>query len=435
MTTGERPQVVIAGAGFGGLSAARTLAGAPVDVMLIDRNNYHTFPPLLYQVAAGELEPGDIAYPVRTILRQIPNARFTMAEITRGDLERRVVYTDGRNVPYDFLILATGTVDYFMMVPGGPEYAFSLKTLEQAIDLRNHILGCVEEADYEADGERRRTLLAFAVVGGGPTGVETAGALAELIQGPLMKDCRSLDFSEVQIVLIEGTDRLLPTLPEPLGIYAAKRLSEMGVEVRLQSLVDRITPDSLYLQDGAVIPACTTVWAAGVRGEALAQASQLPTARRGRVEVLPTLQVPDHPQVYVVGDLAYFEQDGSPLPMIAQVAIQGGAAAARNIERQLAGQEPLPFHYKDRGTMATIGRNQAVAYAFGRSFTGFPAWILWLTIHLWYLIGFRNRLLVLINWARHYFFREHAACRILPSELPPRSTATRQGSNLTGKGD
>lgn len=153
------------------------------------------------------------------------------------------------------------------------------------------------------------------------------------------------------------------------------------------------------------------------------------------MEVLPTLQVPDHPQVYVVGDLAYFEQDGSPLPMIAQVAIQGGAAAARNIERQLAGQEPLPFHYKDRGTMATIGRNQAVAYAFGRSFTGFPAWILWLTIHLWYLIGFRNRLLVLINWARHYFFREHAACRILPSELPPRSTATRQGSNLTGKGD
>ncbi len=435
MTTGERPQVVIAGAGFGGLSAARTLASAPVDVMLIDRNNYHTFPPLLYQVAAGELEPGDIAYPVRTILRKIPNARFAMAEITRGDLERRVVHTDGRDVPYDFLIVATGTVDYFMMVPGGPEYAFSLKTLEQAIALRNHILGCVEEADYEADEKRRRTLLAFAVVGGGPTGVETAGALAELIQGPLMKDCRSLDFSEVRIVLIEGTDRLLPTLPEPLGIYAAKRLSEMGVEVRLRSLVERITPDSLYLQDGAVIPACTTVWAAGVRGESLAQASGLPTARRGRVAVLPTLQVPGHPEVYVIGDLAYFEQDGSPLAMVAQVALQGGATAARNIQRQLAGQEPLPFRYHDRGTMATIGRNHAAAYAFGRNFTGFPAWILWLTIHLSYLIGFRNRLLVLINWGRHYFFREHAACRILPSELRPRSTANRQGSSLTGKGD
>jgi NADH dehydrogenase len=419
MTDNENPRVVIAGAGFGGLSAARTLAQSPVDVTIVDRNNYHTFPPLLYQVAAGELEPGDIAYPVRTILRKIPNARFTMAEIKRVDLERRIVETEGPELPYDFLILATGTVDHFLMVPGGPEHAFSIKTLEQAIALRNHILGCVEQADYEAVEERRRGLLAFAVVGGGPTGVETAGALAELIQGPLMKDCRNLDFNEVRIVLIEATDRLLPTLPEPLGIYAAKRLREMGVEVRLQSLVDRIASDSLHLQDGSVIPACTTVWAAGVRGEPLAQASGLPTARRGRVAVLPTLQAPDHPEVYVIGDLAYFEQDGSPLAMVAQVALQGGVTAARNIQQQLTGQEPLPFRYHDRGTMATIGRNHAAAYAFGRNFTGLPAWILWLTIHLWYLIGYRNRLLVLINWARHYFFREHAACRILPSEPVP----------------
>jgi len=416
MAEAKYPRVVIAGAGFGGLSAARTLARSPVDVMIVDRNNYHTFPPLLYQVAAGELEPGDIAYPVRTILRKIPNARFTMAEVKRVDVERRVVETDGPHIPYDFLILATGTVDHFMRVAGGPEHAFSLKTLEQAIALRNHILGCVERADHEAEDDRRRGLLAFVVVGGGPTGVETAGALAELIHGPLMKDCRSLDFSEVRIVLIEATDRLLPTLPEPLGIYAAKRLREMGVEVRLQSLVERITPESLHLQDGAVLPACTTVWAAGVRGEPLAEASGLPTGRRGRVAVLPTLQVPDYPEVYVVGDLAYFEQDGSPLAMVAQVALQGGARAARNIQRQLAGDEPQSFRYRDRGTMATIGRNQAAAYAFGRNFTGFPAWILWLTIHLWYLIGFRNRLLVLVNWARHYFFREHAACRILPSE-------------------
>jgi NADH dehydrogenase len=419
MTNNENPRVVIAGAGFGGLSSARTLARSPVDVIIVDRNNYHTFPPLLYQVAAGELEPGDIAYPVRTILRKIPNARFTMAEIKRVNLERRIVETEGPELPYDFLILATGTVDHFLMVPGGPEHAFSIKTLEQAIALRNHILGCVEQADYEAVEERRRGLLAFAVVGGGPTGVETAGALAELIQGPLMKDCRNLDFNEVRIVLIEATDRLLPTLPEPLGIYAAKRLREMGVEVRLQSLVDRITSDSLYLQDGAVVPACTTVWAAGVRGEPLAEASGLPTPWRGRASVLPTLQAPDHPEVYVIGDLAYFEQDGSPLAMVAQVALQGGVTAARNIQQQLTGQEPLPFRYHDRGTMATIGRNHAAAYAFGRNFTGLPAWILWLTIHLWYLIGYRNRLLVLINWARHYFFREHAACRILPSEPVP----------------
>jgi NADH dehydrogenase len=428
MVDNDNPRVVIAGAGFGGLSAAQTLARSPVDVMLVDRNNYHTFHPLLYQVAAAELEPGDITYPVRTILRKIPNARFAMAEIQRVDLDQRVVETNGPTMPYDFLILATGTVDHFFGVPGAPEYAFSLKNLEEAIALRNHILGCVERADYEPDTQRRQQLLNFAIVGGGPTGVETAGALAELIQGPLMKDCRSLDFSEVRVVLIEAMDRLLPTLPERLGAYALKRLREMGVEVRLKSAVSRITEEAVYLQDGTVISACTTVWAAGVQGVPHAEASDLPTAKRGRVSVLPTLQVPEHPEVYVIGDLAYFEEDGSPLPMVAQVAIQGGATAARNIERQLAGQDPLPFRYRDRGTMATIGRNKAAAYAFGRAFTGFPAWILWVTIHLIYLIGFRNRLLVLINWARNYFFRERAACRILPSELVPPARVQRSAS-------
>ncbi|TKJ29779.1 MAG: FAD-dependent oxidoreductase [Chloroflexi bacterium B3_Chlor] len=435
MTQSENPRVVIAGAGFGGLSAARTLAHSPVDVMVVDRNTYHTFLPLLYQVAAGELEPGDIAYPVRTILRKIPSAKFAMVEVKRVDLARRVVETDGPEIPYDYLILATGTVDHFLRVPGAPEHAFSLKTLEEAIALRNHILGCVERADYEPDEEHRQSLISFAIVGGGPTGVEFAGALAELIHGPLEKDCRTLDFSQAGIVLIEATGRLLPTLPEPLGVYAANRLREMGVEVRLESLVDRVTPDSLHLQDGTIIPACTTVWAAGVRGDPQAKASGLPTARRGRVAVLPTLQAPDHPEVYVIGDLAYFEQEGSPLPMIAQVALQGGLAAARNIERQLGGQEPLPFRYKDRGTMATIGRNHAAAYAYGRTFTGFPAWLLWLSIHLFYLIGFRNRLLVMINWARHYFFREHAACRILPSEQGPPARVAQQGSGLAGDGE
>jgi len=423
VTGNEIPQVVIVGAGFGGLSAARALARSPVDVTVVDRNNYHTFLPLLYQVAAAELEPGDIAYPVRTILRKIPNVRFAMAEVKRVDLSRRVLDTDGPAIPYDFLVLATGTIDYFFGIPGAPEYAFSLKNLEEAIALRNHILGCVEWADHEPEAKRRQELLTFAVVGGGPTGVETAGALAELIQGPLMKDCQTLDFGEVRIVLVEAADRLLPTLPEKMGAYALSRLSSLGVEVRLQSMVSRITPDELHLEDGTVIPACTTVWAAGVRGVPHAEASGLPVARRGRVGVLPTLQVPDRPEVYVIGDLAYFEEEGSPLPMVAQVAIQGGVTAARNIERQLAGQDPLPFRYRDRGTMATIGRNHAAAYVYGRTFTGFPAWILWLTIHLLYLIGFRNRLLVLMNWARNYIFRERAACRILPSELTPPARA------------
>ncbi|MDH4208355.1 MAG: NAD(P)/FAD-dependent oxidoreductase [Anaerolineae bacterium] len=409
------PQVVIAGAGFGGLAAARALAHSALEVTIVDRNNYHTFPPLLYQVAAGELEPGDIAYPVRTILRKIPNARFTMAEIRRIDLARRVLETDGPDLPYDFLIVATGTVDHFF-VPGAAEHAFSLKSLEHAITLRNHILGCVEQADLEVDAATCHQLLSFAIVGGGPTGVETAGALAELLQGPIRKDFPRLDLSRAGITLIEAAPRLLPTLPERLGIYAAKRLRQMGVDVRLECPVERITPDDVYLQTGEVIPACTTVWAAGVRGDPQAENTGLPIATRGRVAVEPTLQIPDHPEVYVIGDLAYFEQDGEMLPMVAQVAIQGGVATAQNIERQLAGQDPLPFRYHDRGTMATIGRNNAAAVAYGRMFTGFPAWVLWLSIHLFYLIGYRNRLLVLINWARHYLFREHAACRILPSE-------------------
>jgi NADH dehydrogenase len=411
-----RPQVVIAGAGFGGLAAARALAHSAVEVTIVDRNNYHTFPPLLYQVAAGELEPGDIAYPVRTILRKIPNARFTMAELRRVDLTRRVLETDGPDLHYDFLILATGTVDHFFGVPGAAEYAFSLKSLEHAITLRNHILGCVEQADLEVDAATCHQLLSFAIVGGGPTGVETAGALSELVQGPVRKDFPRLDLSRAGITLIEAAPRLLPTLPERLGTYAARRLRDMGVDVRLECPVERITPSAIHLQDAEVIPACTTVWAAGVRGDPQAESSGLPIATRGRVAVLPTLQMPHHPEVYAIGDLAYFDQDGAPLPMVAQVALQGGVRAARNIERQLAGQDPLPFRYRDRGTMATIGRNNAAAVAYGRMFTGFPAWVLWLTIHLFYLIGYRNRLLVLINWARHYLFREHAACRILPSE-------------------
>jgi NADH dehydrogenase len=409
-------RVVIAGGGFGGLSAARTLAQASVDVVVVDRNNYHTFPPLLYQVAAGELEPGDIAYPVRTILRKVPNARFTLAEVKRVDLERRILHTDSREIPYDFLILATGTVDHFFRVTGAAEHAFSLKSLEHAITLRNHILGCVEHADLEVDQAACNQLLTFAIVGGGPTGVETAGALAELIQGPLRKDFPRLDLSAARITLIEAADRLLPTLPEPLGAYAQRRLTEMGVDVRLNCPVESITPDAVHLHDGTVVPGCTTVWAAGVRGDPQAEGSGLPTAARGRVAVEPTLQVPGFPEVYAVGDLAYFEEDGQMLPMVAQVALQGAVRAAENIKRQLAGEEPLPFHYHDRGTMATIGRNKAAAVAYGRTFTGFPAWLLWLGIHLWYLIGYRNRLLVLINWARHYLFREHAACRILPSE-------------------
>ena len=261
-----------------------------------------------------------------------------------------------------------------------------------------------------------RQLLTFAIVGGGPTGVEFAGALAELIRGPLVKDYPGLSFREVQVVLLEALDGLLPGLPERLQAYALTRLRQMGVDVRLRAPVSQITREAVLLRDGTSIPTRTVIWTAGVRGEPLAQAWGLPTNRAGRVAVLPTLQVPDHPEIYVVGDLAHIEQDGRPLPMIAPVAIEQGEAAGRNVLRQINGDVPLPFRYRDRGTMVTIGRNAAVACVWGRAFTGFPAWLLWLSVHLVNLIGFRNRLFVLINWAWDYFFYERAVRLILPAE-------------------
>lgn len=414
MADREHPRVVIVGAGFGGLWAARALARSPVEVLLVDRNNYHTFLPLLYQVAAAELEPEAIAYPVRSILRKRPNIHFAMAEVKGIDLAARVVRTTDRVMPYDFLILAMGSTSNFFALPGAAEYAFPLKTLEEGVALRNHVLCCFERAVHEPDAEQRRRLLTFAIVGGGPTGVEFAGALAELLHGPILKDYPMLDFREVQVVLLEAMDTLLPGLPGRLRAYALARLRQIGVEVRLQAMVSEVTREAVHFRDGTVMPTETVVWTAGVRGDPLAQMAGLPIAHNGRVVVLPTLQVANHPEVYVIGDLAYVEEDGRPLPMMGPVAIQQGVAAARNIVRQMAEQAPLPFHYRDRGTMVTIGRNAAVAHPFGHAFTGFPAWVLWLSFHLLKLIGFRNRLLVLINWAWDYFLFERAVRLILP---------------------
>ncbi|MDR7418192.1 MAG: NAD(P)/FAD-dependent oxidoreductase [Armatimonadota bacterium] len=412
----DRRRVIIVGGGFGGLWAARALAGGPADVLLIDRCNYHTFLPLLYQVGAAELEPEAIAYPIRSILRRQRSLRFMMADVKAVDLAARTIATEHQRVPYDFLILAAGSVSHFFGVAGAAEHAFPLKTLPQGGTLRNHILCCFERAAHEPDAALRRELLTFAIVGGGPTGVEFAGALAELIRGPLVKDYPGLDFQEVRVVLLEAVERLLPGLPDRLQAYALSRLRQMGVDVRVRAAVGEIRREAVCLRDGTIIPARTVVWTAGVRGEPLAQAWGLPTSRAGRVTVLPTLQVPDHPDVYVVGDLAHVEQDGRPLPMIAPVAIQQGEAAGRNVARQLRGEAPLEFRYRDRGAMAVIGRNAAVAHVWGRGFTGFPAWVLWLGVHLVNLIGFRNRLVVLINWAWDYFFYERAVRLILTAE-------------------
>ena len=419
----DRPRVVIVGAGFAGLWAARTLARSRAEVWLIDRNNYHTFLPLLYQVGAAEVEPEEIAYPVRRIFRHWRNIHFVMADANRIDLAARRVETENESIFYDYLVLATGSATHFFGVPGAAEHAFALKTLEQGIALRNHIVEQFENAARATDPESRQRALTFVIVGGGATGVEFAGALAELVRGPLVKDYPYLDSRASRIVLIESMDTLLSGMPDPLRAYALSRLRQMGVDVRLDAAVREITHDAVYLRNGQVIPAETVVWTAGVRGDPKASAWGLPTARNGRVNVMPTLQMPDHPEIYIVGDLAGVEDDGKPLPMVAPVAIQEGVAAARNIVRQIEGKHPLSFHYRDRGTMVTLGRNAAIAQVGNRSFTGFPAWLLWVGVHLVNLIGFRNRLFVLMNWALDYVFADRSGCLILPNDPRPHSAA------------
>jgi NADH:ubiquinone reductase (H+-translocating) len=414
----DHPKVVIIGAGFAGLRAAQALARSQADVLVLDRNNYHTFFPLLYQVAAAELEPEDIVYPVRSILRGKQNLRLLVDEVTDIDPEKKLVKTENHEFPYDYLVLALGSTSHFFGVEGAAKYAFQLKNLEQAIGVRNQILFRFERALCEDRREKRQQMLTFAVIGGGPTGVEFTGALAELIRGPLSKDYPELDPQEVRLLLLEATDHLLPGLPEPLQAYALKRLKKMGVEVRLGAMVTEVTPESLTLKDGTVFRLETAIWTAGVRGVSPGQLAALPILPNGQVKVLPTLQVDGNAEIYVIGDLAKLEEDGSPIPMMAPVAVQEGKMAAKNIMKQIRGQGTMPFRYEDPGTLVTIGRNAAAVHLVGRNFTGFFAWLLWVSVHLFKLIGFRNRLLVLINWAWDYLFFERGVRLILP--LPKR---------------
>ncbi len=416
MSNSNRPKVVIVGAGLGGIWAAKAIASSPVDVLLIDRNNYHTFLALLYQVAAAELEPENIVYPIRDILRKIPNTSFLLAKVETVDFTRKIVNTDRKDVPYDFLILAAGSEPHFFGVPGTKEYAFPLKTMDEGIALRNHILGLFERAAHEPDEQRKRQALTFVVVGGGATGVEFSGALSELVYGLLRKDYPALAESKAKVILLEAADTLLASLPEKCRNYTAEQLKKVGVDVRFKSCVSKVTKDAVHLKDGTVIPSETVVWTAGVRGNSMVWKMKLPTTHDSRVRILPTLQVSECPEVYVVGDMAYLEENGRPLPMVAQVALQQGTAAAQNIIRQMEGQPLLPFRYNDLGSMATIGRHSVVARLNGRAFTGLFAWLLWLIVHLVRLVGFRNRLLVLINWTWNYFLYERAVRLIMPGE-------------------
>ncbi len=405
----QRPTVVIVGAGFGGLRAARALRGAPVDVVMLDRHNYHLFQPLLYQVATAGLEPEQIAKPVRAILRRQRNFEFRMVEVTGLDPAARRLTTAEGPVAYDHLILAVGGETNYFGLENIPRHGFGLKDVPEAIRIRNHVLRQFERAMLEPNAERRRALLTFVVVGGGPTGVEMAGALSELIRLVLVKDYPRLNLKDVRVLLLEATDRLLAPMPPRLRQAAAETLGRKHVEVRFGATVADYDGARVLLKGDEVIPARTLIWAAGAKAVSLTARLGLPTSRQGRVPVEPTLRVPEHPEIYVIGDAAYLEADGEPLPMMAPVALQMADTAVTNIRRSLTGAPPVAFRYRDPGSLATIGRNAAVAYIRGIGFTGFPAWVVWLVVHIIQLIGFRNKLFVLLNWAWDYFFFERAA--------------------------
>lgn len=410
-------RVIIIGMGFGGLRAARGLAGKGVEVVVVDRRNFHLFQPLLYQVATASLEPEAIAYPIRAAIRDWKGIDFRLGEVTGVDFEKRQVQMQDDVLPYDYLVLAAGGATHYFGMKSIETYSFDLKSLEQSESLRNHIIESFERAAIETDPEKRRALLTFVITGGGPAGVEFAGALKELIDHELSRDFPTLDMAESKVILLEGRDALLAFLPESQRLYTKKRLEDMGIEVHFNTQVSGAEPGKVLLGDGSCIPACTIVWTAGVQASPLAAELGLPRGANGRIRVREDLSIEEHPEVFAIGDIAFLEQDGRPLPMVAPVAMQGGSYVAKAILTRIKGRPSRPFRYHDKGNMATIGRSSAVAYTFGMKYSGFIAWVLWLFLHLMYLVGFRNRLVVLINWGFYYFHRAMQV-RIISESTP-----------------
>jgi NADH dehydrogenase len=405
MNTQKLPHIVIVGAGFGGMDTARRLKNAPIQITLIDRHNYHLFQPLLYQIAIAGLVPSQIAYPLRTIFRRQKNLTFQMGEVSSIDFESRYIKMNGSVIAYDYLVLAVGGETNFFGMNSIEQNSFQLKSIESAVSTRNHLLRLFEQASREVDVEKRKALLTFVVVGGGPTGVETAGALAELITHVMVKDYPQMDLKDVRVLLIEATDHLMGNYPDELRKATVDLLQSKNVEVLLNTKLSDYNGRQITLGDRRKINTHTLIWTAGVRAAEIANRIGVQQAGSGRVRVAPTLQLPQQPEVFVIGDAAYFEDgEGRPLPMLATVAQQQAKATSTNIQRILKGQSPEPFHYKDPGLLATIGRNAAVARIWGLSFSGFIAWMIWVVLHIYRLIGFRNRLVVLINWAWDYFF-------------------------------
>jgi NADH dehydrogenase len=402
-------KVVVVGAGFGGLNTVRSLRRADAEITLVDVNNFHLFQPLLYQVATAGLDADDIAYPVRGTLRRQRNARFRLGRVEGVDLAARTVeLRDGTRLPYDVLVLSIGAVSASFGVDGVEEHALGLKSLRDAERVRAHLLHRFEAASA-GDAEPRD--LDVVIVGGGPTGVELAGGIRELYDKVLARDFPDLDVRSARITLVEATDRVLGTFAPRLSDRAAEQLTQRNITLALGTGVARVADGAVELTDGRAIAGGTIIWAAGVRANPMAAAFGLPTGRGGRVVVQPDLSIAEHPEVFVIGDVALStSDDGAPLPQVAQVAIQGGRHVARQIQRRAVGSATEPFRYVDKGSMATIGRNAAVAeLPNGIALTGPVGWLAWLGLHLLYLIGFRNRANVLVNWAWNYLTYDRGA--------------------------
>lgn len=416
--TSHRPKVIVVGAGFGGLFAAQRLAKADVDVLLVDRNNYHTFTPLLYQVATCALDPSEIAHPVRTIFRKNENVRFLWGTVTAvNEAEQTVTlhaHGETYDEAYDYLIVAAGSTPTYFGNDEFAQHAFELRTLEDALQLRNHVLRRFEEAVWTKDPEAQRALTTIVVVGGGPTGLETAGAVYELYNHVLDQEYRGQSL-DTHVVLVEMLPQLLKPYPEQLQEAALEQLRSLGVEVVLGEPVVEVTADQVQLENGRSIPTRTLIWAAGVQAPPLSQELRIELKKGGRAPVEETMQLKGRERIYVVGDMAYLEnEEGQPYPQVIPVAQQQGRAAADNILAHLEGREMRPFRYSDRGMMATIGRRRAVAWIYNRiPLTGFLAWLAWLGLHLLTLLGFRNRLNVLINWIWNYLTYDRSVRIIL----------------------
>jgi NADH dehydrogenase len=415
------PHVVILGCGFGGLAAAKAFAGAQVAVTLVDRTNHHLFQPLLYQVATAGLASVAIAAPIRHIFRRQHNVTTLLAEARSIDVARkRVVLEDGTALAYDYLIVATGATHSYFGYDDWARFAPGLKTLDDAMDIRRRILLAYERAERETDPAAQRRLLNFIVVGGGATGVELAGTLAEIARHTLRDEFRHIDSRTAHVMLIEGAERVLPTYPPDLSEKARRQLERLGVEVRTGTLVTNIEANGVWIRD-TNLAAGTVVWAAGIAGSPLARELGVPVDRAGRVAVAPDLSVPGHPEVFVIGDLATVASDGKPVPGIAPAAKQMGRCAARNILARVRGAPTKAFRYRDYGSLATIGRHAGIAVIGPFKFWGLPAWLFWLFIHIYFLIGFRNRLMVLADWAWSYMTFARNARIVMTGESEKRS--------------